>query len=329
MRRPLFAVLCSLVGSASAWAGQDSPAAPPRLDYGDPITYRNITLIPVMSDGGGPFQRYTLLEQGLAKKSFRIRERAGESAQAAVEEVEVKNSGEDPVFLLGGEMILGGQQDRIISADTVVPNDKRWHRVKVFCVEQGRWSGKKMFFEGGGAVAHLKLQEAAMSGRQDQVWAEVARKNAEHGTTNETQTYRRTIQNAAVRKKIATYRGELDKLLPSRPISGMIFAINGEIQVADLLDNPLLFGSLREKLLSAYILEAIEHQVDPNARRIDKKIGKSFVDDAEAAPSSEGIGGLGTRGVKKESKDTIGNETWDLQTGKTVRRTYINKKKKK
>lgn len=248
-----------------AWAGDDRTTSLPPA-YGDPVVYRNITLIPVMGAPTGAARTYTLLEPGLAAKTLAVRELAGDADSASVNAVEVRNRGPHPVFLLGGEMILGGKQDRILQVDTIVPADARWHRVAVFCVEQGRWEGQRMEFNGSGAVAHLKLQQAAMSGDQGRVWAEVAKSNAAHGTTSETQTYRRTIQNAEVRRKSAHYRRELERLLPSAPVAGVVFAVNGEVQVADLFGDAALFGQLQEKLLSAYILEALEHDVDPDAR---------------------------------------------------------------
>jgi hypothetical protein len=122
------------------------------VEYGDPVTYQNITLVPVHTKSTGPFQRYTLLESGLGEETFEVRELSGQADEAQVSEVEVKNKGKHPVFLLGGEMILGGKQDRIIQADTVVPNDDKWQKVAVFCVEQGRWDGRNMKFTGAGST---------------------------------------------------------------------------------------------------------------------------------------------------------------------------------
>ena len=36
-------------------------------------------------------------------------------------------------------------------------------------------------------------------------------------------------------------------------LAGVVFAINGDIRVADLFGNPLLFGKLQNKLLTAYV----------------------------------------------------------------------------
>jgi hypothetical protein len=315
----LLATLPLLLGASTA---------PPHIEYGDPVHYQNITLVPVHAEEAGPLVRYTLLERGLKDKTLAVRELAGSSAEAEVSEVEVKNSGKLAVFLLGGEMILGGKQDRIIQSDTVVPNDGKWQKVAVFCVEQGRWDGREMKFNGGSAVAHLKLQEAAMRGSQQEVWSEVARSNAQHGTTSDTQTYRRTIQNAKIRSRIAGYRSDLAKQLPSRPMSGVIFAINGEIQVADLFENSALFGDLSEKLLSAYILSALEQQIDPSAPKLEKGKAAKFLDDARDAPSVESKKSGRATNYKKDTADAYGSDTVDSATGKSVRSTYINKKKK-
>lgn len=94
------------------------------LSFDEAIRFKNISIVPVSTSDQGPFENYTLLEEGLAQKTLTIRELKGNSHSAEVSEVEVRNKGEYPVYFLGGEMILGGKQDRIIQADTVIENDK-------------------------------------------------------------------------------------------------------------------------------------------------------------------------------------------------------------
>lgn len=298
------------------------------LVYGETITFHNLSLVPVGTRDKGPFQKYTLLEQGLAARTLRVRELNGKSGQARVPAVEVRNKGAQPVYLLGGEMILGGKQDRIIQQDTVVPNDGKWTRVSVFCVESGRWRGQNMKFKAGKAMAHVALRRAAMSGNQSAVWAEVARKNVEQGTQNSTSTYRRTIQNAKVRARIARYRRQLAARLPADlKVAGMVFAINGEIRVADLLGNPVLFSDLKDKLLSAYILEALGQQVVRNARPVSKGAARRFLRDARKARKYKLKGAGQSDNYRRESSNVIGAETVDKKTGKMVRETYIRKKR--
>ncbi len=295
------------------------------LVFGSPIHYQNLTLVPVGTTRKGPFKRYTVLEEGLKDKTLEVRELNGSSGEARVSAVEVRNRGNNPVYLLGGEMILGGKQDRIIQQDTVVSNKGKWTKVSVFCVEQGRWRGQNMKFSAGRAVAHLRLQRANMSGSQSQVWAEVARKNVKHGTQSSTSTYRRTIQNDKVRAKIAPYRKKLVKMLPANTrLAGVVFAINGKIQVADLFGNPLLFTKLRDKLMSAYILEALGQKVVANAPAVSVDHAKGFLRKARSAKKQRIKGKASGRAVnyRRKTKGIIGTEAVDKKSGKKLRESY-------
>ncbi len=296
------------------------------LTFGTPVHYQNLTLVPVTTSRQGPFQKYTLLEQGLDEKTLEVRELRGRENEAQVNAVEVKNSGNYPVYLLGGEAILGGKQDRIIQYDSVVPNNHRWTRIAVFCVERGRWAGQNMKFQAGKALAHVALRQAALSGNQSQVWAEVASKNRQQGTSSSTDTYRRTIQNEKVRSQIAPYRAELVRALPADArLAGLLMAINGRIRVADIFGNPTLFSDVRDKLLSAYILEALGQQVLPGAPRLSPAAAKDFVEEGRKAKGVQY--GKGGRSVvyKKGTNKLVGSETIDEGSGQKVRETYMSK----
>lgn len=304
-------------------------APEPELVYDAPITYHNITLVPVLTRAPGPFQSYTLLEEGTARKTLKIRELAGSGDQASVNEVEVRNTGKEPVFLLSGEMILGGKQDRILQSDAIIPPTGKWTRVPVFCVEHGRWSGARMEFAAGGALAHGKLAQAALSGEQGAVWAEVARKNEAEGTESSTGTYRRTVQDEALRARIQKHRDALKSQLPRGRLAGFVFAVNGDVRVADLFGNPVLLDALQDKLLSAYVLEALEESVDPSARPLPSAAAQQFVSDGKKAATKQKISVGTAENQVKESADIIANESVDTASGLGTRGTYINKKRKK
>ena len=325
MRLSLWTSVSSLVVliPLAAFADPKSDAVDTKYTFGAPLTYHNMTLVPVTTAEAGPFERFTLLEAGLTKKTLRVREIAGNSNEAQVNAVQIKNTGKLAAFILSGEMILGGKQDRIMANDTVVPSDGKWHKVEVFCVEQGRWRGRKMQFERGSALAHGQLRKAAISGRQSAVWDEVSRKNTAHGTNNPTQTYRRTVQNRQLRERVSRFRQELVRQLPDAQLSGFVFAINGETRVADLFSNPLLFSDLQDKLLSAYILEALEHQVNPRAKKIKKGDAAKFYKDAKKAKSYESRVSGRSKNLKKRSKRVVGTETVDNKSGRTLKESYL------
>ncbi len=295
------------------------------IEFGAPIKFHNISIVPVLTKRTGSFRQYTLLEKGLKNKSFRVRELKGNSGEARVNAVEVRNTGNESVYLLGGEMILGGKQDRIIAQDTVVPDTGKWTKVEVFCVEEGRWQGQNMRFSSGKAIADISVRRAAMSGKQAAVWSSVAAKNVLHGTQSSTQTYRRTIQNRKLRKKIRPYVKELKSRLPEgERLAGVVFGINGKIHVADIFGNPVLYRDLSDKLLSAYVLEALGHQINRKARPVSTKAAKGFVGKGRKAKVKRYKKAGGARNASKETPELIGTETAD-DSGETIREAYIGK----
>ncbi len=304
------------------------------IEFGTPIKFHNISIVPVTTPKIANFKRYTLLEEGFANKTFAVRELKGNAGEAQVSHVEVRNQGNDPVYLLGGEMVLGGKQDRIIAQDTVVAATGKWTQVGVFCVEQGRWKGQNMKFSSAKAMADVSIRRAAMSGSQSAVWSEVAKKNAIHGTSSRTQTYRRTIQKRALRNKIKPYVAELrDKLPQDKKLAGLVFGINGNIHVADIFGNPVLFDALSEKLLSAYVLEALGHQTNAMAKTVSTEAAKGFISKGRRAKAKAVKKSGRARNVSKEGDDFIGVETMDISDSgnapTTVRESYIRKQKKK
>jgi hypothetical protein len=147
------------------------------VDIGDgkkmwlqPLRHQNLTLLPVTID---PKQvdhtDYLTLDEGMKSKAVKISE---VSADGDVNKLRVKNTSDKPLFLLAGEVIIGGKQDRIIGKTLVVMAGERT-TVPVFCVEQGRWNGRKADFSSAESIAHLKLRSVANYGSQSGVWSEI------------------------------------------------------------------------------------------------------------------------------------------------------------
>jgi hypothetical protein len=54
----------------------------------------------------------------------------------------VVNRSEKPLYLMPGEIIVGGDQDRTIGEELVIAPDGKPVEIDVFCVEHGRWGGR-------------------------------------------------------------------------------------------------------------------------------------------------------------------------------------------
>ena len=149
------------------------------LESGDfvicrPIRSRNLTIFPVASKVPKNEDRFITLEEGLRAGTVEIFEvgateaidaavnqppEAGDNEQApsqpedVQQEVEedvtgdvnrlmVLNRAEKPLYLMPGEVIYGGKQDRTIAEETIILADGKPMAIEVYCVEQGRWAGR-------------------------------------------------------------------------------------------------------------------------------------------------------------------------------------------
>lgn len=296
-------------------AGPASAASFDASSYvaGTPIVAWNLALVPLETRREPPYDDYTVLEEAQRSRSVTIREVEG---GGEVPWLTVKNADPRPLYMLGGELVLGGNQDRMLVQDTVLdPKERR--RVEVRCVEHGRWDGAALTFAPAGVVAEPNLRRLALFAGQGDVWHEVARKEAATGTSSDTGTYRRVVQDATARRRIGEYLDTLEKQIPeSGRTVGVAVAIDGELEVVDLFDSPLLFHKLERKLLASYVLAALEkqHAHAPDAAKQAKAraLGKADVDRF-----------LGT-GQTPQAQAPSEGKTFDYK-GKSVHGTYFKR----
>ncbi len=67
-------------------------------------------------------------------------------ADGEVNKLFVENVSNDTVYLMAGEVVKGGKQDRVLASDMVLPPNSDKVELPVFCVEHGRWSYKSDAF---------------------------------------------------------------------------------------------------------------------------------------------------------------------------------------
>jgi hypothetical protein len=82
----------------------------------------------------------------------------GGSAQ--VNRLMVINRSEKPLYLMPGEVIVGGKQDRTIGSEIVIQPTGKPVPIDAFCVERGRWANRD------GAQYHALLQSATMNAQR-------------------------------------------------------------------------------------------------------------------------------------------------------------------
>jgi hypothetical protein len=272
-----------------------------------PIQYKHLTVFPVVHKAAVAIDKsqYLTLNEGLQRRQVAVQELKG---GGQVNRVSVANLSDKPLLLLGGEIILGGQQDRVLGKDTIIPAHAEV-AVQVFCVEHGRWSGNRNFGQAGGLADGKVRMRAKYRSDQRQVWAEVSKKNVALGAQNSTDTYRRVAAGAEGQRAVKPYREhivrELGRLPESKKLVGFIAAVNGRIVSVDVFSSPTLFAAYRERLLDSIILSAADVAVDKAAPAATAAQAKQFVDEAEAAPAREVVTQRGSKTYEKRAKGVV------------------------
>lgn len=160
----LGAVLCAgLVYGITAQQPVPSGRIPldARRLLGTPQSFRNLTLIPVYAPGVKATNAFMTLDEGLKAKVVKVREAKG---GGEVNRLYIKNMGQKPLYIMAGEVVVGGQQDRSFAEDSVIPPNEKEVPVTAFCVEHGRWSGSRDFGDTAKSVASLEVRASVQKG---------------------------------------------------------------------------------------------------------------------------------------------------------------------
>jgi hypothetical protein len=175
------ASLCWLAVSALSVARGDQGDARPKVDrvatytISGPYTHDNLTIFLLHGRDTLSGKPLLTLQEALEQKKVVVHE------TKEVNNLSVENVSPDvEIYIQAGDIVKGGQQDRILAYDLIVPPQSGKVPVGSFCVERGRWTkrgGEAVErFSSSANVANSKdLKVAAQSsmGSQDQVWAKV------------------------------------------------------------------------------------------------------------------------------------------------------------
>lgn len=194
-----------------------------------------------------------------------------------VQSLVVENLSDVGVFVEAGDIVKGGQQDRVLTTDLVLPPKSGPIDVDAFCVERGRWSARgdeppAHFASSANALPSRQLKLAAKAERsQGAVWAEVselqqklARVAAAPVTDDRSRTsLQLTLEHADVEEGVDRYVDALaGRAGAHQDVVGFAFAVNGELVSADVYGAATLARERWPKLLRAAAVEAFAGRDD-------------------------------------------------------------------
>ncbi len=196
------------------------------------------------------------LDEAVRRGSLRVTEVGAGSVPSLL----VVNHGRRPVFLLAGEILLGGKQDRVLRQDVVVPPHATIE-VSVYCVEKGRWDARASrgaaFDSAPSVVADGALRSRAAAGRsQEDIWSHVERKSAEAGVSSATGAYRSYVESPAVTRRLdeIVSRCAPPSAWRGRAV-GAVFTSAGRVLGVELFDDSRLMRELWPKLVRSYAMQ--------------------------------------------------------------------------
>jgi hypothetical protein len=136
------------------------------------------------------------------------------------------------------------------------------------------------------------------------------------------------VENQKVRETVAGYTKALSQIVNGKTdVIGYAFAINGEVNSADVYASNGLFEKLWPKLLKANAVEAIaELRKDDKFEPTTVAEVKTFLEEAEAGKGAEKEVTARIRLLTREDNQNILFETRDLtRKGAWIHRNYIRK----
>jgi len=326
-----FRVAFLLLALAAPLALADKPAPAPKL--AGPFTHDNLTVFLVLGEDQIKGDVLTLAE-ALADKKVVLHETKN------VRELAIENLSDKQVFIQAGDIVKGGQQDRTIAFDFLLPAKSGKVALPSFCVESGRWAmraGESATKFSGSAynLTSNRLKLACRSGKsQDAVWKEVA--GAQKMLSDKVKADVRdkksatSLQLALEHKKVKEAVEAAVKKLSSSPdgeknVIGYAVAINGKVNNADVFASAALFKKLWPKLLHGSAVEAVAAK-DDKAKFGAVKAGDvtKFLAEAAAGKAKETKTALGLVEQQVEAKSNVLFVTKG-KDGAVLRSSYLAK----
>ncbi|KAA3638121.1 MAG: hypothetical protein DWQ02_05570 [Bacteroidetes bacterium] len=237
-----------------------------------------------------------VLKTALNQPKFRVSEHKpfGRRDDAgAVNQLTVENKLPNDVFLMSGDVVQGGKQDRAIGEDQIIVANSI-KNIPVFCVEQGRWTYQEQYqvssgpgdriaaFSGYYNVASKGVRKSIQSGNQNAVWEQVAAVTASNEADSDSKAYAALENSTSFTTSREQYLQELNREITNSNAVGMIIVTGSEVLGVDVFGHPALFQKTYEALLHGYITdvitngkplsikdELIEVQVEKINRKID------------------------------------------------------------
>jgi hypothetical protein len=242
------------------------------LEAGRPVTYRNLTVVPVSPrgvQGRSALDSVLTLDQALELGVLEIREKDGGDVPWVV----VSNHSDRRIFIMGGEILSGCKQDRIVARDVLIAPHRKRLLLPVYCVESGRWhhvSGSFGSEKNLGTYSMRAAAQGSSGNNQMDVWNKVAESNRKMGVRSDTEAYQDAFRSEEVARLVSDVERKL-KDLPrmEKGTTGVIVAVGERIVGVDIFASPEVFEALWPKIMKACVVAMSGYQQDAAFSKVE------------------------------------------------------------
>ena len=127
------AFAAATLGGAFFASGPTAAAPDAGLKISEPLLHENLAVYLVRGPSA-PGAVPATLEEALLKSTIIVHE------TGSVSELQIENTGSEPVFIQFGDIVKGGRQDRVLTTSLLIPPKSGKVAIGAYCVEQGRWA---------------------------------------------------------------------------------------------------------------------------------------------------------------------------------------------
>lgn len=244
-------------------------------------------------------------EEALNENEIYVQQEIGGGAGDEVNKLFIQNTSKDTVFIMAGEVVKGGKQDRVIAMDMVIPPNSAPVDLSVFCVEHGRWTYSESDaadgFTGHANVANASVRKAAIvEKQQSMVWDKVEEVTTANEAVSATGTLNSLEKDADYQRELREYEAKFSDL-PSAAASviGVVAVTGNRVIGCDMFATPDLFKNAFPDLLKSYASEAITSgaKVTITTAQVNKYISEILDESKQEKVVSE-KGQMYQRGVR-------------------------------
>jgi hypothetical protein len=246
-----------------------------QVEVGQPAAYGRLTVFPLETAHPIDSPAIRSLDEALNQSWITIREHEESRVSAVV----VRNESRHTVFMMAGEILGGGRQDRIVQKDVLLTSGLGAVSVPVYCGEQDRWKGSRETFDRVPAMAGQTLRGlAAREGSQAAIWSEIDQQLKQSGVSAPTRSYQALHNDHDVGRRISD-RVERFRHIRTRRTVGLVIVSSGRVVSADLFGDADLCAALWDKIMRSHVADFAREE----DWRPDRGLEREVVYDGHAA----------------------------------------------